>query len=461
MRLEAISTICFSYGVFLIALLTVLFKRRDVVGFLFLNFSFFVSIWGIFFALLVQGVNYDATLLISKIGNMAALFISVTWTQFIFYFIHKREPFKRFFLSLYLMDVVIASLAIPTDLFIPGLHETRYYLHYTSAGPLFHVFTVQFFTLVSFGFYCLVKEYTRASDRYKMQLLYFVLATFIGFISGGTTFLPVYGIDMPLVLLPLMLTYPLFMGIAILRYGLFDSEQVLDAFQKEKMVVMGVLAASLNHEIKNAIYIAKGRIEGQLERIKENTFKSAEHENEQHRTVLQKVYDQLIRASDIIQRFTDFVKPHPKLQKKEKVSLEKAVKEVISLISYETTSKNISIELNLGNEEIFIQPRDFEEILLNLIVNAYHAMANQERGKVFIKSSRSDGMIVLEIQDTGPGIPPEHLDRIFEPFFTTKGEKGTGLGLSIVKQLVEKNTGKISVNSKVGIGTTFMLEFKK
>ena len=66
----------------------------------------------------------------------------------------------------------------------------------------------------------------------------------------------------------------------------------------------------------------------------------------------------------------------------------------------------------------------------------------------------------MEIADTGPGIPPETLQRLFTPFFTTKGEgKGTGLGLFVIKRLVERNEGTISVDSTVGVGTTFSLEF--
>ena len=118
--------------------------------------------------------------------------------------------------------------------------------------------------------------------------------------------------------------------------------------------------------------------------------------------------------------------------------------------------------------------RQLEEILFNLIVNACHAM--EKGGELVIVSeakqfqtgllcrpaeiSRNDDWIKITITDTGTGISSEQAKHLFEPFYTTKGEKGTGLGLYITKQLVERNSGKISVQSKEGKGTIFILEFR-
>ena len=79
---------------------------------------------------------------------------------------------------------------------------------------------------------------------------------------------------------------------------------------------------------------------------------------------------------------------------------------------------------------------------------------------MLFRSEQEDGRISILVKDNGPGIPSDRIKQIFEPFYTTK-EEGTGLGLYITKQLVEKNGGKISVKSKIGEGTKFVLEFKR
>ena len=109
-----------------------------------------------------------------------------------------------------------------------------------------------------------------------------------------------------------------------------------------------------------------------------------------------------------------------------------------------------------------VDRRHLEEILFNLIVNACQALKavprDTAKSKIEISAAQQNGHINIAISDNGPGIPSDRLKKIFEPFFTTK-EEGTGLGLYIVKQLVEKNSGKIFVQSECGKGTVFSLKF--
>jgi len=101
-----------------------------------------------------------------------------------------------------------------------------------------------------------------------------------------------------------------------------------------------------------------------------------------------------------------------------------------------------------------------EEILFNLIVNATQALKGAEKGRITISAEKVDQAVVVKIADNGSGMTSEQQQNIFKPFYTTK-EEGTGLGLYITKQLVEKNGGKITVTSKPGQGTTFMLTFQR
>jgi signal transduction histidine kinase len=103
-------------------------------------------------------------------------------------------------------------------------------------------------------------------------------------------------------------------------------------------------------------------------------------------------------------------------------------------------------------------PSQINQVIMNLLVNASHAIG-KERGRITIRTGTRDDHVWFEVQDNGSGIPKDIQSRIFDPFFTTKPVgKGTGLGLSLSYGIVQKHGGKISVNSEPGQGTTFHVE---
>ena len=101
-----------------------------------------------------------------------------------------------------------------------------------------------------------------------------------------------------------------------------------------------------------------------------------------------------------------------------------------------------------------------EQIISNILLNARDALAESDTKIIRISTFEDSGSLVMEIEDSGCGISEENQAKVFDPFFTTKGiGKGTGLGLSLSYAIVESNGGKISVESKVGMGTTFRVAF--
>jgi signal transduction histidine kinase len=105
---------------------------------------------------------------------------------------------------------------------------------------------------------------------------------------------------------------------------------------------------------------------------------------------------------------------------------------------------------------VLVDPEQVKQVLLNILLNGIQAQP--AGGKVIIHTFVGMGEMVISIQDSGPGIEPEYLDRIFDPFFTTKRE-GTGLGLAISYQLVRNNGGRIHVTSSPGQGACFLISF--
>jgi two-component system NtrC family sensor kinase len=106
--------------------------------------------------------------------------------------------------------------------------------------------------------------------------------------------------------------------------------------------------------------------------------------------------------------------------------------------------------------EVYADPAQVGQVVLNLLLNAIHAITPP--GKIEIATRKSNGFVEMVFRDTGKGIPEDHLRRIFDPFFTTKhASKGTGLGLAVSYGIIKKHGGDIAVESAVGKGSTFIV----
>jgi signal transduction histidine kinase len=131
------------------------------------------------------------------------------------------------------------------------------------------------------------------------------------------------------------------------------------------------------------------------------------------------------------------------------------------LLLNEIGEKPIKLEITVEPEslEFYADTKLIEQVLINLIKNAIHALENQENGKIIVRGFLNKrNRVTIQVIDNGQGILKEVLDKIFIPFFTTK-PKGSGIGLSLSKQIMRLHGGSIAANSKPGEGTTFILTF--
>ena len=134
------------------------------------------------------------------------------------------------------------------------------------------------------------------------------------------------------------------------------------------------------------------------------------------------------------------------------------IERVLVLTNHLFVPNRIMLKSSLGNAlpAVMIDRHMIEQVLMNLILHAVQAM--KEGGVLSIRTWVEEGICLVEIRDTGSGIPAAVLPKIFDPFFTTKSEgEGTGLGLSVSLGIVERHGGKILVDSEVGKGTVFTL----
>lgn len=221
--------------------------------------------------------------------------------------------------------------------------------------------------------------------------------------------------------------------------------------QSRKLASIGILTAGVAHELGNPLNNISMVAQTFLE-LHDDLL--AEERLEYMETVLQECG----RIKDIVRNLLDFSKP--KDTEFRVLDINTIIKKTLKLVRNMINVAGIKTELDLQEKlpEVFIDEDKIQGVLVNIINNAIQAMP--ANGTLFIRTIRKEkeDNIIIEIEDTGKGIPAEFLSNIFDPFFSTKGTEGTGLGLSISYGIIKRHNGKISVKSEVGVGTTFIIE---
>jgi two-component system NtrC family sensor kinase len=225
------------------------------------------------------------------------------------------------------------------------------------------------------------------------------------------------------------------------------------AVHREKLMLLGLLSSTVNHEIRNPLVILKALA------AKVDALLSAGAQGEAVAKEVQKMDAQIERMITIVRRLSEFARPEQHSGFHERVDVSKALGDALFFASEELAYRKIEVHQQIAEAlpPLVADKNQLEEIFLNLIVNACHAM--REGGTLTLAANRTDQWLTVKVEDTGRGIAKADLKRIFKPFYTTKVKEGTGLGLYIVKTLVERNAGRIKVDSAPGRGTTFILEF--
>lgn len=215
----------------------------------------------------------------------------------------------------------------------------------------------------------------------------------------------------------------------------------------ERLSLVGQMAASITHEIRNPMAV----IRGFMQLLQE---KSPEHLREYYRIVM----EEIDRANSIINDFLALAQN--RIVEKECVHLHDIIRQLSPLLGADANMRGQEVALKLSeNVPIFpVNVKEMKQLILNLSRNAMEAMEEMSSGGILTIETQFDGeRVQLRIRDTGPGIPTDIVGRLFEPFYTTKS-KGTGLGLPLCLSIVERHEGTIEVNTSEG-GTTFEVDF--
>ena len=240
------------------------------------------------------------------------------------------------------------------------------------------------------------------------------------------------------------------------------AQQQLDLVKAEltetqRLATIGTIAAVIAHEFNNLLTPIVSYSQYALETIENGT-----PDMEMVKKALTKSYQSSQKAGRICSSMLDLARGESAFGE---VNIQKMVDEVLLVLARDPQKDGIALRVQVQPGLcVDGDPIQLEQVLLNLLINARHAMLGKG-GSLTVKAQRVEESDEIRIQviDTGPGIPEKLLPKIFQPFFTTKGTakkgeaRGTGLGLAICKEIIEHHRGRIEVSSEVGRGTTFSI----
>ncbi|MDB4866365.1 MAG: hypothetical protein JWR03_698 [Cohnella sp.] len=237
-------------------------------------------------------------------------------------------------------------------------------------------------------------------------------------------------------------------GIMFIGHDVTELQQLKDEVGRmERLSLVGQMAASITHEIRNPMAVIRGFVQLLNERSPS-----------EQQSYFHIVLEELDRANGIINDFLSLAQN--RIVEKEFSSLHEVMSDLTPLLRADANMRGQMVEtsLNQETEPLAINSKEIKQLVLNLARNGMEAM--KDKGILRIETVNLEDTVQLRVVDHGVGIPQEKLEHLFEPFYTTKAN-GTGLGLSLCLSIVERHNAKIEVESVVGAGTTFIVTFCK
>jgi signal transduction histidine kinase len=221
-------------------------------------------------------------------------------------------------------------------------------------------------------------------------------------------------------------------------------EQQRAMVQQEKMVALGQMAAGIAHEVANPL----ASMDGVLQLMQRNPARMTAQN-------IRRLRDQVERINQTVKMLNEF--SHPTEFSWQTVRIDDVIEASLEMLRYDQRYKAVQIDWESGGSDgtANLQPHAMQQVLVNLLINAFDAMAEVDCPRLQLSTTYQNNHCTISIADNGHGISSAHIDQIFDPFFTTKPVgKGTGLGLAVSTSLVRNQGGRIDVSSTPGSGTT-------
>jgi two-component system NtrC family sensor kinase len=223
--------------------------------------------------------------------------------------------------------------------------------------------------------------------------------------------------------------------------------------QADKLSSIGLLAAGVAHEVNTPLAVISSYTQMLAKQVRGD---------QRVAPLLDKITQQTFRASEIVNGLLNFSRTGG--AEFTALDLNHIIQDTLKLLEHQFRASQVRLETSLEHNlpPVLGNSGKLQQVFLNLFLNAKDAMA---AGGTLRIATVSNGLVAVDVSDTGSGIASEHMQRIYDPFFTTKAtviegqRRGTGLGLAVSYGIIQEHAGKIQVESQVGSGTTFHLEF--
>ena len=236
--------------------------------------------------------------------------------------------------------------------------------------------------------------------------------------------------------------------------------------ETERVYSLGVVAASVAHELRNpltALLTTLDLAEMRLKSLIDGLSSGRSIPPDEVESV-KKVGDQISRAKQAVDQITEITSgielSHRRRDEERTADMKEVANLTLRCVRAELLKRaQIQVEIE-PSPPVLGSPNKLGQVVMNLLINALQALPDRPRGQnlVSLRLKPAGNCVRLEVEDNGSGIPQDVLVKIFDPFFTTKAHGGTGLGLAISKQIIEEVQGRISVESELGRGTRFSVE---
>lgn len=229
-------------------------------------------------------------------------------------------------------------------------------------------------------------------------------------------------------------------------------ETTKQLIMSEKLAAIGEITAGVAHEINNPIAVIQGNLEVLRMLLGEHAKVAG--------TEIRLIDEQVHRINQIVMKLLQFAKPDEYAGYADRHAPDEVISDCLPLVRHLLRQTEIEVVREMrASRTVLMNRTELQQVLINLIVNAIHAMPKGGRLSLATADTQRDGVpgVTVEVADTGVGMSAEVLSRVFDPFYTTKSRQGTGLGLSITQTLVNRQGGEIRVRSAPGAGTVFTI----
>lgn len=234
----------------------------------------------------------------------------------------------------------------------------------------------------------------------------------------------------------------------ILRFRDFNRQYLETVLQAERMAVIGRFASSIVHDLKNPLTVINLAVE---------TACMPDATLEMRAKAQERVFAQVERITGLVNDILDYTRGSQTSQIMSRTSYALFFNGLLAEMREELKARSVEVQLENPPPDVQVplNPKRMRRVFYNLLGNAVDAMP--KGGRISFRFEVSDTKVVTEIQDTGPGIEPRHLERVFQAFFTHGKPHGTGLGLAICQRIVREHQGTLTARNQPGSGAVFTI----